>query len=891
MEYPVAINPTLSSPGIGSGLDVNGIVAKLMAAEAAPLQAYDRRAASFQAQVSALGSLSGAVGVFQTALGALIKPDAFRNLSAASSDAKVLTASAGAKAVPGNYSINVSQLAQAQTLTSSGLVSKTAAIGVGTKTTINFQFGSVSNVGFGLAGSGLSSTMHNNGIADGSLTINGTAISTSAATNSAKALSDAINAKTSTTGVTATATNVFSTYGNVATSGNGTYSLSVGGVQIGYQDASTVEADRITASKLDASLAGPGTIADALANAGITFTGSAAAGTLEFRNASGGSIAISEVVGGDPDTVSGGIGKAAGTVTTGSSFTSATSVRVTSADGSQITIGGSDPAAAGLTAGTGGSNLPGSFKYDSSPAAGVVIDSTNNTLEGIRDAINKANVGVSASIINDGSGTPYRLVLTSAKTGEKSSMKITLQGDGGAPDAALENLLSYDPAGSTRNLKETAAARDTKATVNGIAITSSNNTISEAIQGVTLSVLTTGSSSLSISKDSGGLKKNLESFVKAYNDLDKAIKDMTGYNPETKQAGVLQGDFTTQSVQSQLRRMMGAPITGLSGALSNLGQVGISFDKTGQLSLDSAKLSKAIDNNFNDIAGLFSALGTATDSGVSFVSSTNATKPGTYAVSVSQLATQGALTSSAAVGATTTIAANTKWSVTLNNGTPSSAKNTVEIDIPAGTYTADGLAKALQTAINGNSNFASLGSSVSASIDGSGKLVLASSKYGSGSNIALSDVSGTGMASIFGAATPVAGVDVAGTINGIAVTGNGQTMTGVAGSAIDGLKIDITGGGVGDRGTISFSQGYAYQLNNLATSFLGGKGLIGSRTEGLNKNISAIAKQRDAFNTKLEAIEQRYRTQFTRLDTMLASMQSTQAYLTQQLASLSSLNG
>jgi flagellar hook-associated protein 2 len=408
---------------------------------------------------------------------------------------------------------------------------------------------------------------------------------------------------------------------------------------------------------------------------------------------------------------------------------------------------------------------------------------------------------------------------------------------------------------------------------------------------VTLTIGTVGKANLVVSQDTAAVKSGVTAFVKAYNDLDKAIKDMTGYNPETKQAGVLQGDFTTQSVQSQLRRMMGAPITGLSGALSNLGQVGISFDKTGQLSLDSAKLSKAIDNNFNDIAGLFSALGTATDSGVSFVSSTNATKPGTYAVSVSQLATQGALTSSAAVGATTTIAANTKWSVTLNNGTPSSAKNTVEIDIPAGTYTADGLAKALQTAINGNSNFASLGSSVSASIDGSGKLVLASSKYGSGSNIALSDVSGTGMASIFGAATPVAGVDVAGTINGIAVTGNGQTMTGVAGSAIDGLKIDITGGSVGDRGTISFSQGYAYQLNNLATSFLGGKGLIGSRTEGLNKNISAIAKQRDAFNTKLEAIEKRYRTQFTRLDTMLASMQSTQAYLTQQLASLSSLNG
>ena len=111
-------------------------------------------------------------------------------------------------------------------------------------------------------------------------------------------------------------------------------------------------------------------------------------------------------------------------------------------------------------------------------------------------------------------------------------------------------------------------------------------------------------------------------------------------------------------------------------------------------------------------------------------------------------------------------------------------------------------------------------------------------------------------------------------------------MTGQAGSGIEGLKIEITGGAIGDRGNISFSQGYAYQLNNLATSFLGAKGLIGSRTEGLNKNIKDIGKQRDAFNTKLEGVEARYRAQFTRLDTVLAQMQSTQAYLTQQLASL-----
>ncbi|HEY0589120.1 MAG TPA: flagellar filament capping protein FliD [Pseudoduganella sp.] len=886
----MAINPTLSSPGIGSGLDVNGIVAKLMAAEAAPLQAYERKAASYQAKVSAMGALSGAVGVFQSALGGLMKPDAFRSFTAVPGDATIFSASAGAKAVPGNYSINVTQLAQAQTLTSSALASKNSAIGLGGKTTLYFHFGSASGGSFGLAGTGLSSAMHNSGIANGALSINGTAIATSSSTNSAAALAEAINAKSGSTGVTATATNVFSTYGNVETGAASSYELKVGGVSIATQAAGVAAGAGVTAASIDATLADSGSAAAMnLAAAGITFTGSAAAGTLEFRSAGGGSIAVEETVSG---TVTGGASTAAGAANDGASYTSATSVKLASANSAPITIGGSNPALAGLTAGTGGSYMAGSFTLDGAqPSSAVVIDSTNNTLEGIRDAINKANIGVNASIINDGSGTPYRLVLNSTKTGEKSSMRLTLEGDGGnPPDTALNDLLAYDPSG-VQKMQQTTAAQDTKATVNGIAVTSASKSISEAIQGVTLNVLKTGSSSLTINKDTGSLKKNLENFVKAYNDLDKAIKDMTSYDPETKKAGALQGDFTAQSVQSQLRKAMTGDIAGLSGALKNLGQVGISFDKSGKLSLDSAKLTKAIDNNFADIASLFASMGTATDGMVSYVSSTDKTKPGTYPVSVTQLATQGTLTSDAALAPTTTIAAGTSWAVTLNKPDGGSG-NTANISIPAGSYTPEELAKVVQASINGAAEFSSSGATVSASIDGSGKLVLSSSKYGSSSNIALANVGGSAVADVFGAAaTPVAGVDVAGTIGGLAAVGSGQTLTGQAGSIIDGLKLDITGGAVGERGTVSFSQGYAYQLNNLATSFLGSKGLIGSRTEGLNQNIKDITKQRDAFSAKLETIEARYRTQFTRLDTMLAQMQSTQAYLTQQLASLSSLNG
>jgi flagellar hook-associated protein 2 len=139
---------------------------------------------------------------------------------------------------------------------------------------------------------------------------------------------------------------------------------------------------------------------------------------------------------------------------------------------------------------------------------------------------------------------------------------------------------------------------------------------------------------------------------------------------------------------------------------------------------------------------------------------------------------------------------------------------------------------------------------------------------------------------VFGGAAPSKGTDVAGTIGGFPATGVGQTLTAAAGSRVEGLKLEVTGGAIGERGTLTFSQGYAYQLNNLANSLMGKDGLITGKSDGLNSSIKSVASERDRFSARLEGIEKRYRAQFTALDTMLASMQSTSNYLTQQLASL-----
>jgi flagellar hook-associated protein 2 len=878
----------LSSAGIGSGLDVEGLVSKLMAAEAAPLSKYDKQTATLQARLSALGKLSSAIGAFQGSLSSLSSGATFSALSSKSADDKILTGSAAASAAPGKYNINVTQLAQAQSLNTAGQASMSAMLGAGATTTLTFQFGSVSGGQFGVAGGVLGAAVATGGIANGSLTVNGTAIATDAGTNSAKALAAAINAQGATTGVTAsagkTATGaaLFGGFGAVDASA-GSYALTVNGVQIGAADAADASGGLgLNAAAIDGALTGSTATTNALAAAGITYSGSAAAGTLQFFAADGSNLAVKETVGG---SVTGGL-SGAGNANAGSNATATAGVTLSSASASPIAIGGSAPGAAGFSAGSGGSYLNAGFTQDGARASGsVTLTAGDQSLTGIRDAINKAKLGVSASIVSDGSATPYHLVITSDSTGASASMKIGVAGDGtNPPDPALAALLGYDPGGA-QGLRQTSAAQSSKLNVNGIEVSSDSNSVGEAVQGVTLSLQDLGSTTFTVSRDSKTVTDGVNAFVKAYNDLNKTIASLTSYSADTKSAGALQGDATVRSIQSTLRRALGVSLDD-GGKLTSLSQVGIAFQKDGSLAVDSTKLNKAISDNFSDFGQLFAALGTATDGLVSFSASSAATKPGTYALNVTALATQGRLASAAPLSGSTTIAPNTTWSVTLNQTDPTTASKVQSIALPAGTYDNKQLAAMLRAAINGNTTFSGAGDAVETAVDAAGNLTLSSSRYGSTSNISLTALTGSAVSDIFGAATPAVGTDVAGTIGGVAATGSGQTLTGAPGSAADGMKLAITGGAVGDRGTVTFSQGYAYQLNNLAATFIGTSGLITGKSDGINVSIKSVADQKDAFNARLGDIEKRYRAQFTALDTMLASMQSTSSYLTQQLASI-----
>ncbi|QNK68890.1 flagellar filament capping protein FliD [Variovorax sp. PAMC26660] len=242
------------------------------------------------------------------------------------------------------------------------------------------------------------------------------------------------------------------------------------------------------------------------------------------------------------------------------------------------------------------------FTQDTSQVAKpITINPTNNTLEGIRNAINDAKAGVTATIVNDGSGTPNRLVLTSAQTGEKSSMRISVDGDAG-----LKNLLSNDPSG-TQNLKQTAAAQNAQLNVNGIDVTSATNTVKDAIQGATLTLVNTGKTGLSLKENTAGVKTAITDFVKAYNTLQSTAKTLTAYDANTKTAAALVGDTTLRNLQVRIRQALTAPQDGGPNDMKVLTEIGVSFQRDGTLAVDNDKLDKALATNLKGVGNLFSS--------------------------------------------------------------------------------------------------------------------------------------------------------------------------------------------------------------------------------------------------------------------------------------------
>ena len=257
----------------------------------------------------------------------------------------------------------------------------------------------------------------------------------------------------------------------------------------------------------------------------------------------------------------------------------------------------------------------GTFTADGSRTKSITINSSNKTLGGLRDAINAANGGVSATIINGTEGS--RLVLTSKETGLSNVMKLSISTT--AEDTTPLTGFDYDPATNTGTLTQDSAQGGQAATnasfkLNGISGTSSTNTVGNALDGVTLTLLkqTTSATTISVSKSTvGSITSALNAFVKAYNDANKSMTELGAYNAETKVAGTLQGNATLRSAKSQMSNLIFSTTAGGSSAYQTLAQIGVSIAKDGSLSLDSTKLNAAVTADATGVANLVAAVGTS----------------------------------------------------------------------------------------------------------------------------------------------------------------------------------------------------------------------------------------------------------------------------------------
>ncbi|PIQ11942.1 MAG: flagellar hook protein [Hydrogenophilales bacterium CG_4_9_14_3_um_filter_59_35] len=236
-----------------------------------------------------------------------------------------------------------------------------------------------------------------------------------------------------------------------------------------------------------------------------------------------------------------------------------------------------------------------------------------STLADISSAINSANVGVSASVIND--GTTNRLVLTSNTTGSVGAITIsvTQTGTGGTPvsPGVVQNLNDFNTVGGS--LVDLQAATNAQFSVNGLAITRSSNTVTDVIGGVTLNLTKAGTiaspvtTNLTVSRNTGAVAGAIGAFVNAYNVAAKQLKSVSAYDATNKQASILTGDSTVRNIQSKLSSLLQTSLSGIAGGIRSLSDIGITLQKDGTLATDTTKLQAALNDPTQDVASLFAS--------------------------------------------------------------------------------------------------------------------------------------------------------------------------------------------------------------------------------------------------------------------------------------------
>lgn len=492
-----------------------------------------------------------------------------------------------------------------------------------------------------------------------------------------------------------------------------------------------------------------------------------------------------------------------------------------------------------------GNNITGQTINPERASKTITIDDSNRTLSGIRDAINKANMGVTATIVNDGNG--YRLLMNSSDTGVENAIRIEAQDAAGNALSGGLGAFAFNENQVGSGLTQTSKGEDAQLQVNGLTITRASNTVDEVIKGVTLNLKSADvgkNISINVSPDTEALTESIDSFITAYNDLKSFVDDLSKFDPSSNVGGLLMGDSTIRTMMSQVRALISEPIVGLTGKYRSLTELGVNTDRNNDylLTFDKTAFSKALNEDRSALIGLLAKTGTTTDSQITYVNDSINTKPGTYDVNITQLATQAKYTagSLALLDFTNPVIiddSNNNFSINVNG-------QTAAVELTKGSYSSgEELAAQLALQINSNESLSKFGHSVSVEYNATDKnFSFTSNKYGSESQVYFTSVDAN-TANTLGFNTLGAG-----TYEGVGLTTLGaEAFTGKGASTLPGnravaadaginfatsnasFSLDIGGGPV----AVTVSQ-------NAAGTDLNGDGVFGDRNDTLQAIQNAL---------------------------------------------------
>jgi flagellar hook-associated protein 2 len=508
------------------------------------------------------------------------------------------------------------------------------------------------------------------------------------------------------------------------------------------------------------------------------------------------------------------------------------------------------------------------------------------SLADLRDAINTANIGVRAYIVNTGSGaTPYQLVLSSNTTGTAGQLTLDVQTSGGTTPA-FSDLQT--------------AANATIQMGTGLTITRSSNTITDLIPGVTINLHSANENqtvTLSVKNDTSSIKESIQDLLDKYNDLvdfceeqNKANSSSTDDTADTTSVATkpLFGNYSLIQIRESLIDSLTNQVTGLTSTMSLLSQVGITLGTNGKLTMDETKFDAALQSNPTGVMKLFCRSGESSNASARFISGTadtQASGSAGYAIAITQAATHARVTSGIAQAA------------------PLAADETLTINGKTIALTAGMTQSEVLAAINAKTSSTGI---IAAATDSNGSgtgtyLTFTSVGYGANASVRIQSnqaagAGGTGIGTLLmtedsplgeaGTGTGAAGLDVIGTINGEAATGSGQILTSSTGNA-KGLQVLVSATAPGSYGSIVYTRGVAAAVDdklaylteeansplNAAQSSLQGK--IDDTTESISRMQASVDAQYAVWKARFDAME-----------SMLSTLKSQQNYLTNQITSL-----